>query len=144
MVLSGIGGAGKTALAGQLVAGQQPSSLLVVVTGPETVDALFDAVLKVVVRDEQLRPDLGISPEMVRAANYAANSSLPWRDRLAALRTHIFEHIPTLVVLDNFEDNLDADRALIDEQIGALLSGWVVDNGLSHSPHYFALPVLSA
>jgi tetratricopeptide (TPR) repeat protein len=104
VVLSGIGGVGKTALAAQLVAEQQPPSLLVVVAGQQTVDELFTAVLKVVVRDVQLRPDLGITPQMVRAAQYATNIVLPWQDRLAVLRTHIFEHIPTLIVLDNFED----------------------------------------
>jgi tetratricopeptide (TPR) repeat protein len=130
VVVSGIGGVGKTALAEQLVAAHQPSSLLLAVAGQKTIDELFAEVLKVIVREEQLRRDLGISTEMLRAAQYANNSSLPWQDRFAALRTSIFEHIPMLVVLDNFDDNLDANRALIDEQFAELLSAWVTDNGL--------------
>jgi tetratricopeptide (TPR) repeat protein len=130
VALFGIGGVGKTALAGQLVAAQQSSSLLVVVSGQQTVDELFSAVRNVVVRDAELRPDLDVTPEMVSAAQYATNSALLWHDRLAALRTNIFQHIPVLFVLDNFDDNLDTNRVLIDEQVGQLLSAWVADNGL--------------
>lgn len=144
VVLSGIGGVGKTALAQQLVERQKASSILVVPIRHQTVDELFTTVRNAVVRDEQLRPDLGITPEMVRAAQYATNIVLPWQERLAVLRTHIFELIPVLIVLDNFEDNLNTNRVLIDQQLGELLSAWVTNNGrcrfLISSRYRFQLP----
>lgn len=130
VVLTGIGGVGKSALAQQLLVEQQPSTLLVVPDGALTVDKLFTAVRDTLVRDEYLRPDRAITQEMVRAATYSTNIALPWQERLDVLRTHVFEHIPVLIVLDNFEDSLDDAHQLIDAQAGELLSAWLSSNGL--------------
>ena len=77
-----------------------------------------------------------------------ARTDLGWADRLAVLREHVLDHVPVLVVLDNFEDNLrpegDAGYAVGDEVLGGLLAAWVADPGRSRllitSRYPFTLP----
>ena len=47
---------------------------------------------------------------MIRALDVAARADLGWRDRLAILRGHVLDHVPVLLLLDNFEDNLRPGR----------------------------------
>ena len=51
------------------------------------------------------------------------------------LRGHVLDHVPVLLLLDNFEDNLrpggDAGYAVGDEVLAGLLAAWVADPGRS-------------
>ena len=77
----------------------------------------------------------------------ASRADVGWRDRLAVLRGYILDHVPVLVLLDNFEDNLHpggAGYAVRDEVLAGLLADWVTDPGRSRllitSRHPFTLP----
>ena len=85
---------------------------------------------------------------MIRALDVAARADLGWQDRLAILRGHVLDHVPVLLLLDNFEDNLrpddDAGYVVGDEVLAGLLAAWVADPGRSRllvtSRYRFALP----
>ena len=72
---------------------------------------------------------------MIRALDVAARADLGWQDRLAILRGHVLDHVPVLLLLDNFEDNLRPDGtteyAVRDEVLAGLLAAWVTDPGQS-------------
>jgi hypothetical protein len=85
---------------------------------------------------------------VIRSLDIAARADLGWQDRLAVLRGHVLDHVPVLLLLDNFEDNLrpdgDAGYAVGDEVLAGLLAGWVADPGRSRllvtCRYQFALP----
>ena len=85
--------------------------MLVSLTGPLTLEGLLGAVISA-------RPPRAAGPpartaEAVRALDVAARADLGWADRLAVLREHVLDHVPVLVVLDNFEDNLRSDGSRV-------------------------------
>ena len=53
------------------------------------------------------------------ALDVAARTDLGWGDRLAILRGHVLDHVPVLVLLDNFEDNLAPGGRLYGRGSGA-------------------------
>ncbi|MEV4512683.1 tetratricopeptide repeat protein [Dactylosporangium sp. NPDC049525] len=120
LVLSGIGGIGKTALAAELVVSLGTGWLLATVVGPATVDGVLGAVAAAV-RVQLLRAQ-SVDPRVAHAARVADHVAKPWQDRLRLLREDVFDTLPVLLVLDNFEDNLD---------IGDDGTGTVTDPGLA-------------
>ena len=63
------------------------------------------------------------------------------------LREHVLDHVPVLLLLDNFEDNLGSHGAgyeVRDQVLAALLAAWVTDPGASRllvtSRYAFTLP----
>ena len=50
---------------------------------------------------------------VIRALDAAARADLGWQDRLAILRGHVLDHVPVLLLLDNFEDNLRSRRSRV-------------------------------
>jgi tetratricopeptide (TPR) repeat protein len=147
IVVTGIGGTGKTTLAAELTARvreDEPGRVLVSLTGPLTLEGLLGAVISAVRRELLVA---GQDAEAVRALDVAARADLPWADRLAVLRERVLDHVSVLAVLDNFEDNLrsgGAGYAVGDEVLAGLLAAWVADPGKSRllitSRHPFALP----
>jgi hypothetical protein len=148
IVIHGIGGTGKTTLAAELttrVLAQDASRALVSLTGPLTLEGLLGAVISAIRRELLVR---GHEAAAVRALDVAAKVELGWQDRLAMIRGHVLDHVPVLVVLDNFEDNLrpesDAGYVVRDEVLAALLAAWTSDPGASRllvtSRHPFTLP----
>jgi tetratricopeptide (TPR) repeat protein len=131
IVLHGIGGAGKTTLAEELVGRlleHEPGRVLAVQTGPLTVEGVLGAMGSALRRELLVRQQF--EGTVAQALGIVARTDVPWSDRLAILRQHVLGTVPLLVVLDNFEDNLD-QGALRDPILSALLAAWVADPGLS-------------
>ena len=133
VVIYGIGGTGKTTLAAELttrVRDREPGRILVSLTGPLTLESLLGAVITTI-RLELLVQDQDTTA--IRALDVAGRADLPWQNRLAILRGHVLDHVPVLLLLDNFEDNLrpdgDAGYAVRDEVLAELLAAWMADPG---------------
>ena len=63
------------------------------------------------------------------------------------LREHVLDHVPVLLLLDNFEDNLtphETGYQVGDQVLAGLLAAWVTDPGASRllvtSRYPFTLP----
>jgi len=148
IVVSGIGGTGKTTLAAEITArvlDRHPGYVLVSLTGPLTLESLLGEAAAAIRRELLVRTEQ--DPVAIRALDAARRADLPWRDRLAILRGHVLNHVPVLMLLDNFEDNLRPDSSGYvagDEAVGGLLAAWAADPGLSRllvtCRYRFALP----
>ena len=134
IVVFGIGGTGKTTLAAEIVnriRDREPGRILVTLTGPLTLEGLLGALISTIRRTLLVA---GQDANAIQALDVAGRADLPWRDRLAILRDHVLDHVPVLLLLDNFEDNLRPDgtqNAVRDEVLADLLDAWVTDPGSS-------------
>jgi hypothetical protein len=151
IVIGGIGGTGKTTLAAEIttrIRDREPGRVLVSLTGPLTLETLLGAVITTIRRELLIRGQDQDTAGVIRSLDIAARADLGWQDRLAVLRGHVLDHVPVLLLLDNFEDNLrpdgDAGYAVGDEVLAGLLAGWVADPGRSRllvtCRYQFALP----
>jgi tetratricopeptide (TPR) repeat protein len=148
LVIHGIGGIGKTTLAAEITGrllDEDSDRVWVTLTGPLTLDGLLGAVTGALRRRLLLRDEAG--GDAMRAIDQVARSDLPWADRLAFLRDHLLDRVPLLVVLDNFEDNLQpagTSQVLRDENLAGLIAMWVGSPGRSRllvtSRFTFSLP----
>ncbi len=148
IVVYGIGGTGKTTLAAELTArvrDREPGRVLASLTGPLTLEGVMGQLISVLRRDLLVT---GRDGQAVRALDVAARADLKWADRWGVLREHVLSQVPALLVLDNFEDNLEPDGdtgyAVRDEVLAGLLAAWVADPGMARllvtSRHPFTLP----
>jgi tetratricopeptide (TPR) repeat protein len=148
IVVHGIGGTGKTTLAAEITTrllDRDPGRVLVSLTGPLTLESLLGEATSAIRRELLVRG--GQDSTAIQALDVAARADVGWQDRLAVLRGHVLDHVPVLVLLDNFEDNLhpgEAGYAVRDEVLAGLLAAWVTDPGTSRllltSRHPFTLP----
>ena len=150
IVVHGIGGTGKTTLAAELttrILDHDPGRVLVSLTGPLTLEGLLGAVISAIRRELLVRGGHD-SGDASRRWMLAARADLGWADRWAILRQHVLDHVPLLMLLDNFEDNLrpdgDAGYPVRDEVLAGLLAAWVADPGAARllvtSRYPFTLP----
>lgn len=143
VVLTGIGGIGKTTLAAEVVRRcweLDPNLVVATVTG--TTDA--DAVLHEIGAAIQARLALRGGPTAaagVELANLLNRVELSWQDRTRALTEQVLGALPVLIVWDNFEDNLppvptdtaatadSSPLAVTDENLAGLLAALVCAPG---------------
>ena len=147
IVISGIGGTGKTTLAAEITLralARDPGRVLVSLRGPLTLESLLGAVIPAIRRTLLVR---GGDDQAVRALDIAGRADLGWQDRLGILRQYVLDHVPVLVLLDNFEDNLTVageSYEVGDQVLAGLLAAWVTDPGASRllitSRYAFTLP----
>jgi len=134
LVLHGIGGVGKTTLSAELarrLVEREPDRLVVLAGGGTAGGELgVDQVLGALAGAVPARLRDSVPAEMQTALDNAARVDLDWRDRLAGMRHDVLDDVPTLLVLDNFEDNLtdaaEGDkpgwRAVRHESLASLLA----------------------
>lgn len=142
VVVYGVGGVGKSALAGELArlaAHDNPGLITSAITNQTDVDSVMAEVCGdlrgyyQVQSGERLRPD----EATLRELELAASVDLPWRDRFGILRRFL-ARVPVLIVFDNFEDNLEPllsdtiRTTLHDRDLAELLAFWISSPERSH------------
>jgi tetratricopeptide (TPR) repeat protein len=148
IVLYGIGGIGKTALAAEIAIRMkdlEPRRILISLTGALTLESLLGAVISAIRRELSIKSQ---RTSVYHALDMAARVDLGWRERLTILRIHVLDQVPILLLLDNFEDNLrqdgEAGYSVSDEVLAQILAAWVIDPGASRvlitSRYLFTLP----
>jgi tetratricopeptide (TPR) repeat protein len=113
-----------------------------VVTGELSIDTVFAEIASTI------RRNATPTGTVLRAVEFASHVDERWQDRFAALREHVLDAVPPLLlVVDNFEDNLtDAPtgRQVRDETLAGLITMWTDDPGRSRllftSRYPFTLP----
>lgn len=136
VVLTGIGGIGKTTLAAEVIRRtleREPGRRIASLTGETDADSVLAAAARVLRRPLLMG---GGDTEALEALSYAGRADEPWADRFDDLREHVLDVVPLLLVLDNFEDNLtepdtDGVRQLRDPHLAGLLAAWVRAPGRS-------------
>ena len=127
LVLHGVGGIGKSALAAQIAerfGRLEPDGVVTVLTGELTTDAVLADAAAALRRHPQAAARGGSTAEAVAATD---RTELPWAQRLALLRSHVLDQVPLLLVLDNFDDNLllEAGTCTIrDPSLVEFLASW--------------------
>ena len=108
LVIHGIGGIGKTTLAADLmerVRTAEPDRVIAALTGQVDTDMLLAKLVSAV--SIQRYTWLAEHPaEAQLLVDVNARRDLPWQQRLELLTQYVLAAVPTLLVLDNFEDNL--------------------------------------
>jgi hypothetical protein len=127
LVLHGVGGIGKSALAAQIaerIGRLEPDRVTTVLTGEVTADTFLAGAAAALRRHPRAAARGGSTAEAVAAADRA---ELPWAQRLALLRGHVLDQLPLLLVLDNFDDNLSLEAGTCtvrDPSLVELLASW--------------------
>jgi hypothetical protein len=126
LVLYGVGGIGKSTLASQIasrVSHLEPEWVTAVVIGEVSVDRLLAAVAAALRR----HPAMPRSGSRADSAFAAGRTDLPWEHRLDLLREQVLGHLPVLVVLDNFDDNVSAESGgwkIRESALAELIASW--------------------
>ena len=146
LVVHGIGGAGKSTLAAEILRTlADDAGLAVSKAGPLSVD---DVLSEVGARIHQAATATG-SEGLARAGLLLRAADVEWADRWRLLAEQILPVLPMTVLLDNFEDNLEpADDGsgwqVRDPELAAFLAGWARRPAQSRllitSRHPFTLP----
>ena len=132
VVLTGIGGIGKTTLAAEIVRrcwDVEPGLVVATVTGATDVDAILREI-GAAVQAGLARAGGEAAAAGAQVANLLARVDLPWPDRARVLTEQVLASLPVLVVLDNFEDNLPPPAGaggagpvgVVDENVAGLLA----------------------
>jgi tetratricopeptide (TPR) repeat protein len=136
VVVTGIGGIGKTTLAAEVVRRcleRDPNLIVASITGATGVDAVLTGIGSAV-RAALIAAGGDGAAAGVQIANTLARLDVGWADRAQVLSEYVLAGVPVLVVLDNFEDNLTGPgdgqpRQVRDEALGGLLATLAEDPG---------------
>ncbi len=151
LVLHGVGGIGKSALAAQIaerVGRLEPDCVTTILSGEVTADAFLAGVAAALRRHPKAAARGGSTAEAVAAAG---RTELPWAQRFALLRRRVLDQVPVLLVLDNFDDNLSLEAGtctIRDPSLIELLTSWADPphrgRVLITCRHRFAVPETAA
>jgi tetratricopeptide (TPR) repeat protein len=131
VLIHGIGGVGKSTLAAQLIhdMGEQ-AGLVVSLSGAVTVDQVLDEAGRRLL-SASLVMDLDEGHPLRRLAWSLREPKYDWPDRLDLLGERLLGQLPVVLLLDNFEDNLQsANRGrhsleMADSQLAEFLAAWI-------------------
>ncbi|HEY6539302.1 MAG TPA: TIR domain-containing protein, partial [Ktedonobacteraceae bacterium] len=128
LVLHGLGGAGKSTLAAQIVAQlSEEAGMVVDLSGPISTEAILNEIGKHLL-GLCLHRHLPDNHPLRELSHWLQEPKLPWSDRLAPLAREFTTAEPLLLLLDNFEENLvatDSQSHIADIELSAFLSTWV-------------------
>ena len=146
LVVHGIGGAGKSTLAAEILRTLTgDTGLAVSAAGPVSID---DILSEIGARIHQTASAAG-SEGLARAGLILRAGDVEWAERWRLLAEQILPALPMIVLLDNFEDNLQPTKEsggwqVRDPELAAFLAGWARRPGQSRlvftSRHPFTLP----
>jgi TIR domain/CHAT domain len=151
VVIHGIGGVGKSTLAAQLITdlGEQEAGLVVSLSGKVIVDQILEEVGRRLLSASLAKGLDGTHP-LRQLAQLLRGPKVNWPDRLDLLAEHMLRQQPVVLLLDNFEDNLqpaqDGRHAfeLADPELAGFLTAWIHARGMSRllvtSRYPFLLP----
>ena len=129
VVLRGIGGVGKSTLAAEAAqALARSGSLVAAVVGETSPEGILEEIggvlfgLLIAAGTDEKHP-------LRQVASQLRDRSLDWELRQQHVLAGLLAAMPALVLLDNFEDNLDADGAFRNAQLAAFLEGWLETPG---------------
>ncbi|MFI6071301.1 AAA family ATPase [Actinoplanes sp. NPDC051343] len=122
VVVTGIGGIGKSTLAVQAVRilGPAKAGVVVVEQGSTSIEEIL-AALAARLRSWQTNQHTPAITD--RLVTQLGNTRLVWQERLRLVAEHVLRLTPVTLLLDGFEQNLDAGVAKA--ELGAFLSAWV-------------------
>ena len=151
IAICGAGGTGKTTLAAAIVARVQDhdaSHIPVVFRGPVTAETFLGYFISALRRELNMRGNDDAAA--LRALEIASRLNVPWNERFTALRHNLLDHVPVILMLDNFEDNLayvaeaDGKHVFRDTILAELVAVWLSDPGVSRflftSRYQFKVP----
>jgi hypothetical protein len=151
VLLHGIGDAGKSTLAAELVHGLgQDAGLVVSLHATTAVEQILDETGQCLLAIVDDRSDAQADPIRHLAAKLRT-AQVPWADRLRLLRAKLLPSLPVLLLLDNIEDNLAESTengqpawTVADPDLGEFLAAWIRLGAsaklLTTSRHPFLLP----
>ncbi|WP_053586758.1 tetratricopeptide repeat protein [Actinomyces sp. oral taxon 414] len=108
VVLHGIGGIGKTSLANEIlrrVGEQRDGVVFVTLSGAVTAEEILQEIITELKIDAYSQGQLP-NPRFLGKLESIGNPHIDWNSRISLLRREFLKRIPIIVVLDNFEDNL--------------------------------------
>ena len=108
VVLHGIGGIGKTSLANEIlrrVGEQRDGVVFVTLSGAVTAEEILQGIIAELKIDAYSQGQLP-NPRFLGKLESIENPHVDWNSRISLLRREFLKRIPIIVVLDNFEDNL--------------------------------------
>ncbi|MCP4689750.1 MAG: AAA family ATPase, partial [Desulfobacterales bacterium] len=144
VVIHGMGGVGKSSLAAQVLHRLHlEGRFLVSLTGEVSVHDILETLgqrllgLCYAQGFDETHPTRQI-------ANDLKQQNLEWETRFGIFHQNILAQMELVLLLDNFEDNLNRERAVKDEILGELLARWAKNPGKSRlvftSRYPFSLP----
>jgi tetratricopeptide (TPR) repeat protein len=131
VLIHGMGGVGKSTLAAQVLYRlAREGWLLVSVTGVVDTDKVLETVagrlLSFCLEQGKAEDD-----PWRRLAALLREPKISWQERLQYLSQLLLEQYPLALLLDNFEDNLDTQRQVKQEELGRFLADWLQAPGRS-------------
>ncbi|MDQ3879843.1 MAG: TIR domain-containing protein, partial [Chloroflexota bacterium] len=145
LVIHGIGGVGKSTLAAELITSAAEQRLVVSLRGAISIDQILDEIGAQLTL--HLPHDQAQLTRLRNAASALRVGDVEWTERWRLLAEVILPAVPILVLLDNFEDNLqaeDTEWVVRDSELADLLGRWARRPATSMllvtSRHPFELP----
>ncbi|HKV07651.1 MAG TPA: tetratricopeptide repeat protein [Thermoanaerobaculia bacterium] len=129
VLLHGIGGVGKSSLAAEVLKALSEDGWVVasVFSRVSPDDLLSEVGQRLLLRFQGDGVDEA-DPRR-RLAGEIRRSDIDWEERFETLAQNILKERPLIVLLDNFEDNLDADFKIRNQDLADLLSRWLQNPG---------------
>jgi tetratricopeptide (TPR) repeat protein len=144
VLLHGIGGVGKSSLAAEVLKALSEDGWVTASVfsriGPD--DLLAEIGQRLLLRFQG--EGISEADPRRRLAVDTKDPKVDWEERFETLAQHLLGERPLILLLDNFEDNLDTDFKIRNQDLADFLSRWLQGSGASRllitSRHPFELP----